>query len=178
MKYITHTPAIKDVKIWVAILLLFVLVPWWVGYGIESNDPLFMVVIALIVGFFIFHLVIRGSLSFMTYFCSRYNPLTSKWRKEMTYDVPQELMLEKLIEVIDESHFRLKAVDKERGLLLAITSISWRSWGENLYIRMEPEGEQTRMIVCSATLFQLYDWGKNKQNLQTLMTEIEESFTV
>ena len=177
MKYITHKPTLKDIRIWIALSVLIGL-PILIGNYLEPENPVFMVTIFLIVGFFIFNFVIRKSLSFKNYFTNKYNFLTSKVRSEKAYDISEELMFEKIIEVINDSNFKLVETDKDRFELLAITPISFISWGENLYISFETRGNKTIMKFCSATLFQIYSWGENEKNFTDLLNEIESSLTI
>lgn len=177
MKYITHKPRLKDIRIWI-VLSVLIIFPFLIGYYLESDSPILIVTIFLIVAFFIFNLVIRKSLSFTDYFTSKYNLLTSKVRSEKSFDISKELMFEKIIEVLKDSKFKLIEADKDRFELLAITPISFKSWGENLYISFETRGNETIMKFCSSTLFQIYSWGKNEKNFEDLLNEIESSLTI
>jgi hypothetical protein len=177
MKYITHKPTLKDIKIWIAIFILISL-PFLIGYNLEPENPILIITIFLIIGFFIFNLIIRTSLSFTNYFTNQYNLLTSKIHSEKAFDISKELMFEKIIEVINDSKFKLVEADKDRYEILAITGISFKSWGENLYISFEKRGDETIMKFCSATLFQIHSWGKNEKNFTDLLNEIENSLTI
>ena len=177
-KYITHTPTLKDIAIWFIVLALIILIPVLSGYYLEHENLGLIITILIILGFFIFNLVIRKSLLFKNYFTSRFNLLTSKIRFEKEFDIPQELMFDKIVEVINDSTFKLVQADKERFEILAITKISWISWGENLYISFETNEGKTIMKLCSVTLFQITSWGKNEKNYNELIQEIENSLTV
>lgn len=178
MKYIEHRPRHQDIKIWVAILFLIVLIPLISGYFLRSESPLAWIPLGLIITFLLFNLLVRKSLAFKNYFTSPYNLLTAKVRFEQRFDIPQELMFNKIIEVVNDSPFTFVAADKERFELLATSGISFQSWGENLYISVEKSGDETAMKCCSATLFQLYAWGKNEKNIHKLLDEIEYSLTI
>lgn len=178
MKYIKHKPKAKDFKIWIALLWVIIPIPILTGYYLEPENPLFIIIIFLILGFFIFNIVMRKSLSFKKYFTSQYNPLTSKIRSEKVFDVSKELMFEKVIEVINDSKFKLIKTDRDNFEILAISRITLLSWGENLYISFESKGDETVMKFCSSTLFQIYSWGKNEKNYNDLLNEIESSFTI
>jgi hypothetical protein len=146
---------------------------------LPNNENPYLIGVSIFFGcFFLFNLIVRKSLSFRGYFTSRYNLLTSKVRSEKTFDVPKDLMFEKVKEVIESSNFKLVAFNKETFEILAISKFSFQSWGENLYIRFQSEGENTIMEFCSTTLFQIYSWGKNEKNYADLMSEIEGSFTI
>lgn len=177
MKYIKHTPSLKDIKIWFVVLVIF-LIPVYSGYILEPENPGLMISIFLIPGFFIINLIIRKSLSFKKYFTSPINLLTSKFYSERTFDISKALMFEKIIEVINNSKFKLIEADKQKFEILAITTISFKSWGENLYIRFDTIGNETILKFCSVTLFQIFSWGKNEKNYDDLLNEIESSLTV
>jgi hypothetical protein len=63
-------------------------------------------------------------------------------------------MLKKIVEVLNDSNFKLV---KYRFEILAI---SFKSWGENLYISCETRGNETKMKFCSAARFQIFSWAK------------------
>ena len=175
MKYIKHKPVLKDYRIWLA-LFVFLMIPYLV-YHIQKDSTLYLIP-ALIVLFMLFNLIIRKSLSFKKYFTSPLNLLTLKVREEQHFDLDKALMFEKIIEVIEHSPFKLVVADPNRLSILATSSISWKSWGENLYIDLVEEENGCKLLFCSATLFQIYDWGKSEDNFQRLTAEIENSFTV
>lgn len=178
MKYITHTPTRNDIKIWVALFLMIFIIPGYLGYYLEPENPIVLITSFAIIGFFIFNFVVRKSISFKGYFTHPFNFLTSKVYSEKTFDIPKELMFEKIVEVLNDSKFKLIESDKQLFEILAITSISFKSWGENLYISLDTSGNETRMKFCSVTLFQIYAWGKNEKNCDDLLEQIESSLTV
>lgn len=133
----------------------------------------------LILSVFIFNFIIRKKLSFKRYFTSKYNPITTKVYSEHSYgDVPKEIMYEKMIEVFGNSRFRLIDSDDESLEILAIAKTTLFSWGENLYISFEIRGDETIMKLCSVTVFQIYDWGKNEENLADLLAELDDSLII
>lgn len=178
MKYIRHKPTLLDLRIWVAFFVLLILIPTLTSYYLDSQNPALLFGLLLILGFFIFNLVIRKSPSFKNYFTSRYNLLTTKDRTEIVFDFSRDLAFEKILEVINQSKFKVVAADPNKYEILAVTSISFRSWGENIYLSFEGHGDQTVMKFCSVTLFQIYSWGKNEENYERLLRDIEDSLTV
>ncbi len=178
MKYITHKPTLRDITIWFVVLVILVLGPVSIGLYLEPGNPALLIAIFFILGFFMVNLVLRRSLSLKRYFTSPFNLLTSKVCSEKLFDIPKALMFEKIVEVINHSKFRLIEADQEKFEILAITNISWISWGENLYISFETVGDETKMKFCSVTFFQITSWGKNEKNYEDLFNEIESSLTV
>jgi len=133
----------------------------------------------LILSVFIFNFIIRKKLSFKKYFTSKYNLLTTKVFSEHSYgDVPKEIMFEKMIEVVNNSRFRLVDSDNESLEILATSKTTLFSWDENLYISFEIRRDETIMELCSVTVFQIYAWGKNEENLDSLLAELEDSLII
>lgn len=178
MKYIRHTPTLKDITIWFAVLALLFVIPVLSSSLLEPESPGLMIIPLIILAFFIFNLAIRRSLYFKNYFTSRYNLLTSKMRSEKTFDISKPLMFEKIIEVIENSTFKLVEADRAHFEILAITKITYKSWGENLYISFATNGDETTIKFCSVTLFQITSWGKNQKNYNDFLNEIESSLTI
>lgn len=164
----------KHILVAVFIMLISVLMTHY----LKPNNPIMIVLLFLIIGFFIFNLIIRKSLSFKNYFTSPYNLITTKVRYQKSYDIPKDLMFEKIIEVINNSNFKLVETNKEKLEILAISSLTFKSWGENLYISFETNGNKTIMKFCSTTLFQMYSWGKNEKNYDDLLNNIESSLVI
>lgn len=177
MKYITHTPKKKDYIIWFAVFAIIIVISGLSGFFLVKEDWFFILPLAIL-AIFIFNILIRKSLSFKSYFTSPLNILTSKTRSEVSFSISRELMFDKIIEVINDSKFKLTKADRHNYEILATSRISWLSWGENIYISFEDKGDETIMRFCSATLFQIYSWGKNKRNYDNLLKEIEDSLTV
>ncbi len=164
----------KHIFLAVLIMLISVLMT----YYLQPNNPFMIVLLFLFIGFFIFNLIIRKSLSFKNYFTSPYNLFTTKVRYQKSYEIPKDLMFEKIIEVINNSDFKLVETNKEKLEILAISTITFKSWGENLYINFKTNGNITIMKFCSTTLFQMYSWGKNEKNYDDLLNDIENSLII
>ena len=162
----------------ILVAVLIMILSGLMTYYLKPNNPIMMVLLFLIIVFFIFNLIIRKSLSFKKYFTSPYNLFTTKVRHQKSYDIPKDLMFEKTIEVINDSNFKLAEINKEKLEIIAISSVTFKSWGENLYISFESDGNETIMKFCSATLFQMYSWGKNEKNYNNLLNDIESSLIV
>jgi len=162
----------------ITVALLIILIPALAAYFLKPSNPYLMIFSLLMLSFFTFNLIIRKSLSFKNYFTSKFNLFTTKEHWEKSFDIPKELMFEKIIEVINDSRFKLVDTNKNTFEILAISTITISSWGENLYISFETKGDETIMKFCSATLFQVYSWGKNEKNYNDLLNEIESSLIV
>ena len=163
----------KILKHILVVILLIILSLLYVNY-LEPDSPVMITFIIITYSFFAFNFFIRKSLLYKNYFLSKYNLFTTKFRTEKSFDIPKELMFEKIIEVINDSRFKLAEVDKDKLEILAISKITFRSWGENLYINFETKGDKTIMKFSTSTLFQVYSWGKIEKNYDDLVIEIED----
>lgn len=159
------------------VILLIIMSLLYVNY-LEPDSPAMITFIIITYSFFAFNFFIRKSLLYKNYFLSKYNLFTTKFRTEKSFDIPKELMFEKIIEVINDSRFKLAEVDKDKLEILAISIITFRSWGENLYINFETKGDKTIIKFSTSTLFQVYSWGKIEKNYDDLVIAIEDSLIV
>lgn len=162
----------------ISIAILIIILSFVISKYVDSTNPILPFTTLLITGFFIFNLIIRRSLFFKPYFTSKFNLLTQKYHNQKVYPISKEVLFDKIIEVLEDSHFKLKEVDRGNFELLAISPITWKSWGENLYVSFESHGDETTMKFCSATFFQIYDWGKNEENYGSLLNQIEHSLII
>ncbi len=162
----------------ILVALLIVLISGFITFYSKPDNPVLMVLVFLIIGFFIFNLIVRNYLTFRNYFTSQYNFTTSKVHYQKSYDISIDLMFEKVIEVINNSDFKLIGTNREKLEILAISNMTFKSWGENLYINFETDGPKTTMMFTSTTLFQMYSWGKNEKNFYVLINDIESSLII
>lgn len=138
-----------------------------------------MVIIAFVIAIvFIFSLAVRKIAWSKPYFTSKFNLLTNKTRHKEEFDFSRDLLFDKMIEVMTKAGFKVTKVNKETGDIFATTGMTWRSWGENIYISMEEDHGITTVDFCSATFFQVYDWGRNDSNYRRFISEFEDSLTI
>jgi len=146
-------------------------------YTVESDTTLQYISLVFLL-LFVVNLLARKSLKFKGYFTSPMNIFTAKSKTEKSFDISPELLFEKMLEIIEASPFKLADTDAENFQLLATTGFSFQSWGENLYFDIQPDGEGSTLNFCSASLFQMYTWGKNEKNAETIFRKLEQSFTI
>jgi hypothetical protein len=158
------------------ILLIFVL--FGLSVYLKPSTPIVITYIILFAGFLILNLSLKNKLSFKNYFISKYNLFTTKSRSEKFYDIPNKLMFDKILEVLNESNFKIVGTDIDNLGILARTKLSAQSWGENLYFSFEKKDNGTIMKLCSVTLFQWYAWGKNESNCDLVLIDIENSLII
>jgi len=143
-----------------------------------DDSNLGVLLIIGITGLIFFNLTIRSKLSMKDYFTSKYNILTSKYELKSNYDIPHDLLFDKVVEVLEGHGYRKVKVDKEKGLIFTPASISFKSWGENLYFTLTKIDENTTELLFESVAFQLYSWGKNEDNANGFYAKLEESLII
>ena len=135
-------------------------------------------IVFVFAGIFIFSILLRRFLFLKPYYTSKYNILNSKFRYQEEFDLPQDLLFEKFKEVINNAGFKIVNANKKTGDIFAISSITFTSWGENIYISMNEQNGVTTVDFCSACIFQVVSWGKNERNYNKIIQEFEDSLTI
>jgi hypothetical protein len=142
---------------------------------------------ALIVPFLLFSLLIFNSMvgKFVwskPYFMSPYNLMSAKVRHKEEFDLPKQLLFEKLMEVIPVIGFKIKHSDEMNGNIFANKSISWPSYGENIYISLTEVNDKTTLDFCSASIFSGFAFNlseeRNERNYKDLIHEFEKSLVI
>ncbi len=164
----------KNLAVVLLILLVSAASATWFVKG--SKFALFFT--SILITFFLFNLTIRNKISFKPYFLSKWNIFSSKYRREIEFDVPKELVFDKLLEVIADSPFTPKYENKDKFEIFATSKFSWSSWGENIYIQLILSKGKTIIKFDSVALFQIFTWGKNENNFDVFLQKLDESLIV
>lgn len=166
----------RTVKHVVAILIIVVLSIVLTQTNDNSNFGLILAIVVAVI--ILIHLGLRSQLSMKNYFASKYNILTSKHEVSSTYEIPHDLLFDKVVEVLEDHGYKKIKVDKEKGLIFTPASISFKSWGENLYFTVTKIDESTTELLFESVAFQLYSWGKNEDNANQFFAKLEESLII
>jgi hypothetical protein len=172
MKYTKH------ILVAFSILLFSFLFSYLVRSYNNGINSFGLILAICLFSFFIFNLIVRKIAWFKPYFTSKYNFFSTKYRTKIEFDIPKDLMFKKVIEVIENSKFKIQLVNEDMFEVFAISPMSFKSWGENIYIDFQEDDGKTIMNFCSATISQIYSWGKNEQNYDQLVQNIEESLII
>lgn len=124
-----------------------------------------------------FNLTVRRYLYFKPYFLSKFNFFTSSVSIAISFEIPKEILFERIKAVLDKTSFKLVDINRESFELLALTSMTWKSWGENLYFEIKSDESGSIVKVTSCTASQKYSLGKNQQNLNKLMDTFKLEMT-
>ena len=146
---------------------------------LQRKHPEAMYVLGAIMGgLLIFSLLVRRSIRFKPYFTSRYNFLTSKIRHQKEFDLPKDILFDKIIEVLTEAGFKMQHADKAAGTLFATTGVSFYSWGENIYLDLTEKNGFTKVDFCSSCFFAITSWGRNEKNYERMLDTFENSMII
>lgn len=131
-------------------------------------------IILLIVSF-----SIRKKLKFKSWFLSPKNILIERNSRIITSEIESVLLFEKLLEVIEDSEFKLFDSDQSSNSLLCGTTANIITWGENVYIFInEKKNNSSEVLVVATTIFGSNSWGRNDKNHRSFFDQLENSLTV
>jgi len=131
------------------------------------------------VGLLIVNLMIRKSLRYKSWFLSYLNFLLERKSYSTKSVISEDLLYDKIIEVVDDSEFQLLDTDKDSLNILCGTSTNFWTWGENIYIQLETNEDNTASIqFVSTTLFGGSSWKRNQNNYESFIASFEASLTI
>lgn len=168
---------LKDVFIIGLFILVGAALNKFVLMDMEDNSVIIYFIL-LPGAIFIFNFLMRKNSRFQPYYTSKYNFLTSKYKSSISSDLTKGLMFQKMVEVIDNSNLNLVYADENTNKIFATKGLSWKSWGENIYIDFTEENGKTQMNFTSTTVVGMVSWGKNEKNYNRLLSTYEESLTI
>lgn len=129
--------------------------------------------------FLIFNLVVRNKLAYKNWFLKTTAFLREQKVYEVTSEIANELLFEKLLEVITDSEFNLLDSNKAKMQILCGTAVNFWTWGENIYIQLsEDQAGNSKIQFVSTTLFGNTSWNRNTHNYTTFIASFEASLTI
>lgn len=92
----------------------------------------------------------------------------------MSIPIAAAAVWQRAIEVLNGQQ-GVAGVRAQPGVLSASVNTNWKSWGEELSIHVDqvPEGTVVRIRSACAYPLQIFDWGKNKENVQLIRAGLE-----
>jgi hypothetical protein len=97
-----------------------------------------------------------------------------RFQDEETFPDNREQIVRACLTVLRERRFAVKETDIPQGWIRARAPMSSRSWGENLTITVSTNGK-TEIISESRVRTTLVDWGKNKANVNELLSRLRSA---
>jgi hypothetical protein len=164
------------------ILTALITSPYFLIPLVEPIHFLYLLVYTfLIISIIIFNCLIGRFAWSKPYFMSRYNILSAKIRHQQEFDIPMQLLFEKLMEAIPIMGLEILHRDEKNGKIFASTK-SWKTIGENIYISLTEVNDKTTLDFCSVSIFSL--WGsahseeRNERHYKDLIQEIDKSLVI
>ena len=162
----------------IAAVLMIIALSIAAGFVYRNSNQVYQVVLLALVFMFAFSLLARKKAWFKPIITSRYNIFAEKFRYRTEFDFSKSILFHKFVEVLSNSNYKVISADENKGEIFAVSPLSWRSWGENIYIDLSEENGKTVMDFCSACFFQVYSWGRNEQNYNRLLNNFEDSLII
>jgi hypothetical protein len=122
--------------------------------------------------------IFRSNLNWKDFYTSKFNILTAKQTEYLNFEIDQETLFEKAKEMLAENGYKKLIVDNDRHLILVKEPISFKSWGENIYVTLIDQGNGNSQLIYESVAFQVYTWGKNEDNGKKFLQNMEDSFTI
>jgi hypothetical protein len=76
------------------------------------------------------------------------------------------------IRILKSANFTIEYKDKAKYIIEASSKVSFLSWGENIIIRLEQNGNHTFVNVISTSKAQMIDWGTNSKNERMIIRKL------
>jgi len=99
--------------------------------------------------------------------------MTASYNESRNFDLERDLLLESAKVALEKSKFKIKAFDKTTGIIRAKTKLSWWSWTEVVTVNINENSELQILSKCAFPM-QIFDWGKNKQNVKKFFSNLKE----
>lgn len=138
-----------------------------------------LLVFAIPISLLIINLLLRRNLRFKAWFLNSINIFLEKKTFEMKSEISEDLLFDKLLEVISESDFQLLDKEEDTMNILCGTSTNFWTWGENIYIHItEKKDGGSSIQLISTTLFGRTSWSRNDQNYKSFIASFEAALTI
>jgi len=98
--------------------------------------------------------------------------MTAKYEDSIAINLDKEQLIEMVETALDKSNMVVKRIDKVKGEILAKAKLSLWSWTEDIIVNVTDDGNIKIKSTC-AFPFQFYDWGKNKRNVNKIITNLK-----
>lgn len=144
----------------------------------EGGMSYFLAIGSVMLGYQVVAFVFRNDLKWKGFYISQYNILTAKTKEALDFEIESETLFEKAKEVLATNGYKDLVIDKSQKLILAKEPISFKSWGENIYVSVVDKGNGNSELIYESVAFQAYTWGKNEDNGSRFLANMEESFII
>lgn len=144
----------------------------------EDNYTVLYSFLAVLILYQLIAFANRRNLRWKSFYTSPFNLLTAKKKESFDFDFSASLLFEKAKEVMIQNGMEIKSTDEQNKIILAVTTITFKSWGENIYVTVNEKGKESSELIYETVAFQVYTWGKNEDNASDFKNQLEESFII
>ena len=102
--------------------------------------------------------------------------MTAHFWVEETFPGTQEQITGACFTALSECRFTVTESNDAQGWIRARTRISFRSWGENITITVQMSGKTEIVSQCRVPTT-IFDWGKNRANVNKLLSKLRAGLT-
>lgn len=74
--------------------------------------------------------------------------------------------------VAENLNWEVTRANPNEGNIIAKTGATWKAFGESINISIIPESVGCSIIISSKLTSQLYDWGKNSDNVKDFFSRL------
>lgn len=107
--------------------------------------------------------------------CTHYST-SRRPQSENIINAPIDTVWEKTLEILPTERIDIKVANKDNYYILGRKKITLWSWGDDINIRLIPNGENQTIVDFSANVqAQLVDWGHEKRMVTSIFTKIKEA---
>ncbi len=143
-----------------------------------TGDPwLPLLIFCMPILLLILNFQLRKKLKYKGWFTNN-NPLFAESESTFDSNIEQELLYDKLLEVIEDSSFELRDENRAKGELLISTPLNLLTWGENIYIQIESTHKGSKVHFNSVTIFGNSSWSRNDRNYEEFYENFEQSLII
>lgn len=92
-----------------------------------------------------------------------------------SFSYPYGVVFDCVVQALGDLRWGIKQMDPTSGHILASISLTPLSWGEDVHIQVaeSPPG-QTWVSLNSASKFAIFDWGKNRKNVDRFFARVHD----
>lgn len=147
-------------------------------FYLTGNIWVSLLIFLIPISLLIISFLLRKSLTYSKWFLSPVNISIERSFNSIQSEISSDLLYDKLLEVAGDSQFTLLDTDKTTLSLLMGTSINFWTWGEYIYINVEPTQKGSVINFTSVTLFGNTSWKRNDKNFDSFIQDFESSLTI
>lgn len=89
-----------------------------------------------------------------------------------SFSAKKETVFKACKQVLKDLGMEINGSSLTKGKILASTSGSLLSWGEDIEIKITSKGTHTQVYVTSDASSQLFSWGKDSANERNILNEL------